>query len=104
MLYIKGVDSKDLAKWDALDKLEVARPCSESWDDMVGGSRVRLCSKCDRRVYNFAKMSKDEIARLLEYQEGRMCAVLYKRADGKLMTKDCPKSDEYMPIFGELVR
>jgi len=35
-------------------------------------------------------MTKDEIRALLARTEGRICGRLYRRADGTLMTSDCP--------------
>jgi hypothetical protein len=57
---------------------------------MAGDGRVRHCTLCDLNVYNFAAMTRDEVRELLTRTEGRVCARLYRRADGTLLTKDCP--------------
>lgn len=57
---------------------------------MAGDDRVRHCTLCDLNVYNFAAMTRDEVRALLIKSEGRLCARLYRRADGTLLTKDCP--------------
>jgi hypothetical protein len=57
---------------------------------MAGDDRVRHCSFCSLNVYNFAEMTRDEVRELLERADGRICGRLYQRADGTLMTKDCP--------------
>jgi len=41
-------------------------------------------------VYNFAEMTRDEVRDLLARTEGRVCARLYRRADGTVLTRDCP--------------
>jgi hypothetical protein len=41
-------------------------------------------------VYNFAEMTRDEVRELLVRTEGRVCARLYQRADGTVLTRDCP--------------
>jgi hypothetical protein len=57
---------------------------------MAGDERVRYCTVCELNVYNFAAMTRDEIDELLLRKEGRVCARLYRRADGTLLTSDCP--------------
>jgi hypothetical protein len=57
---------------------------------MAGDERVRHCTLCSLNVYNFAEMSRDEVRELLLRTEGRVCARLYRRADGTLLTRDCP--------------
>jgi len=57
---------------------------------MAGDERVRHCTLCSLNVYNFAEMTRDEVHELLVRKEGRVCARLYRRADGTLLTRDCP--------------
>lgn len=75
---------------DPLKGIRVASPCPASWERMAGDDRVRHCTQCDLNVYNFAEMTRDEVRDLLARSEGRLCARLYRRADGTLLTKDCP--------------
>ena len=57
---------------------------------MAGDERVRHCTACDLNVYNFASMTAAEIRELLARTEGRVCGRLYQRADGTILTRDCP--------------
>jgi hypothetical protein len=57
---------------------------------MAGDQRVRHCTLCSLNVYNFAEMTPDEVRELLVRTEGRVCARLYQRADGTVLTRDCP--------------
>jgi hypothetical protein len=75
---------------DDLGRIRIAEPCHASWDEMAGDARVRHCTLCSLNVYNFAEMSRDELRDLLLRTEGRLCARLYRRADGTLLTRDCP--------------
>jgi len=75
---------------DPLDQIRVASPCPASWDRMEGDERTRHCTLCELNVYNFAEMTRDEIRELLMRSEGRVCARLYRRADGTMITRDCP--------------
>jgi hypothetical protein len=70
--------------------VRIASPCSASWERMAGDERVRHCALCSLNVYNFAEMTRDEIRDLLVRTEGRVCARLYRRADGTMLTRDCP--------------
>jgi len=57
---------------------------------MTGNNRVRFCSECHLNVYNFAELTRPEAEDLLRSTEGRICGRLYRRADGTVITKDCP--------------
>jgi hypothetical protein len=57
---------------------------------MAGDERVRHCTLCSLNVYNFAEMTADEVRQLLMQTEGRVCARMYRRADGTVLTRDCP--------------
>ncbi len=61
-----------------------------SWQDMTGSGRVRFCSECERNVYNLSGMSRREAETLLRNTEGRLCVAYYRRADGTILTADCP--------------
>lgn len=74
-----------------LDDLRVASPCNESWDEMLGDERVRFCTSCEKNVFNLSAMSRDEAEALLaERTEGELCVRFYRRADGTVLTSDCP--------------
>jgi hypothetical protein len=76
---------------DLLDRLRVASPCSVAWERMEGDERVRHCAVCSLNVYDFGGMTRDEVRALLERGEGRrVCGRLYRRADGTVLTRDCP--------------
>jgi hypothetical protein len=73
-----------------LDSVRLAAPCNASWDDMVGDERVRHCGQCSKSVYNLSAMSPEEAEALVVAQEGDLCARMYQRTDGTIMTTDCP--------------
>jgi hypothetical protein len=77
-------------KLPLLENVAIAAPCKASWDAMVGDDRVRFCGQCEKNVYNLSAMPRDEAEALLAAREGKMCVRLYKRADGTVMTSDCP--------------
>lgn len=73
-----------------INNLRVASPCPMSWENMTGDERVRLCHSCKLNIYNVGEMTKPEVENLIATHEGRLCIRLYKRADGTVLTKDCP--------------
>lgn len=75
---------------DPTKHLRIAAPCPAAWEGMAGDERVRHCASCDLNVYNFAHMTRGEISELLTKTEGRVCGRLYRRADGTVLTSDCP--------------
>ena len=75
---------------DNLDRLRVAAPCPADWGKMAGDDRVRFCAECSLHVYNLSAMTRAEAVALVARTEGRFCARLYRRADGTVITRDCP--------------
>lgn len=73
-----------------LNNIKIASPCSADWNEMVGDERSRFCGDCELNVYNLSGMSQSEAENLLLDSEGRLCVRFYKRADGTILTKDCP--------------
>jgi hypothetical protein len=73
-----------------LDDVKVASPCSARWDEMVGDARVRFCAHCEKNVFNLSAMTRPEAEALLAEKEGEMCVRFYRRADGTMLTADCP--------------
>ncbi len=73
-----------------LDSLTIAAPCPASWDDMDGDDRVRYCSHCRQSVYHVSALTRAEATALIERTTGRLCLRLFRRSDGKVMTRDCP--------------
>jgi hypothetical protein len=57
---------------------------------MSGDDRMRFCEECSLHVYNISEMTASEAHALISGTEGRICARLYRRADGTVLTKDCP--------------
>lgn len=73
-----------------LSQLRVASPCRESWEGMQGDDRVRHCGKCDKHVYNLSALEPQQAEALLREREGELCVRFFRRADGTVMTSDCP--------------
>jgi hypothetical protein len=74
-----------------LNNLKVASPCSQDWNAMIGNDRKRFCGECKLNVYNLSGMTRTEAENLLLNSEGgRLCVRFYKRADGTVLTQDCP--------------
>src|SRR5688572_16070492 len=74
----------------SLDKLHVAAPCKAEWDDMFGNDRVRFCSQCQKNVYHLSNMSRADAEALIANREGGLCVRFYRRADGTVITSNCP--------------
>ncbi len=73
-----------------LDRIRIATPCPVSWEQMTGNDQVRFCDQCQLNVYNIAALTRIEAESLIASTEGRLCARLYRRPDGTVLTKDCP--------------
>jgi hypothetical protein len=73
-----------------LNNIKIASPCSADWNEMYGNERKRFCGDCKLNVYNLSGMTRDEAEELVMNAEGRLCVKFYKRADGSIITQDCP--------------
>lgn len=75
---------------EKIDRMRIASPCPKNWEGMTGDHRTRFCDLCSLHVYNISEMTRKEVETLISKTEGRICARLYKRSDGTVITKDCP--------------
>lgn len=76
-----------------LDQVRVASPCSAEWSEMVGDDRVRFCLSCEKNVYDLSAMTREAAEALLTERMGggELCVRFYQRADGTILTQDCPE-------------
>lgn len=80
-----------MSKFDSpLINIKIASPCPADWNEMYGDNRKRFCGDCKLNVYNLSGMTRDEAEVLVTNAEGRLCVRYYQRADGTVITADCP--------------
>ncbi|HYO99756.1 MAG TPA: hypothetical protein VER76_06165 [Pyrinomonadaceae bacterium] len=75
---------------DPLSHVRIAAPCRADWERMRGNERVRFCEQCSMNVYNLSNMTKKDAEALILSAEGRLCVRYYNRADGTILTRNCP--------------
>lgn len=76
----------------ALDRLQVASPCEVPWESMAGDAQARRCGQCQTTVYDLGALDRAAAEALLRRHEGqRVCVNFYRRADGRIQTRDCPR-------------
>jgi len=74
-----------------LDGISIASPCTADWNEMKGDDRRRFCGSCKLHVHNLSGMTADAAAALLQQAtKGRVCVRFFRRADGTVLTRDCP--------------
>jgi hypothetical protein len=74
-----------------LDRVRVASPCKADWNEMLGDDRVRFCQGCEKNVYNLSSVAREDAEALLRARLGDdLCVRFYQRADGTILTADCP--------------
>jgi hypothetical protein len=73
-----------------LGVIRTAAPCPKKWADMRGDAVKRFCDDCQLNVYDVSQLTTLEAYSLLKLSEGRVCARIYTRADGTVLTRDCP--------------
>jgi hypothetical protein len=72
-----------------LDQIKIASPCSADWERMEGTDRVRFCGECKKNVFNLSAMTRRDAEALIKETNANLCARLYRRADGTVLTEDC---------------
>lgn len=61
---------------------------------MVGDERTRHCAECNLNVHNLSAMSAEQVRTLVvasQVSGSRLCGRFYRRADGTVITQDCPR-------------
>lgn len=74
-----------------LRNIKVATPCHARWADMAGDARARFCNLCQKHVYDLSALTAAEAEALIREKEGKLCGRFYQRADGTMLTADCPE-------------
>jgi hypothetical protein len=83
----------DARSMPLLPQLRLASPCAMRWEDMEGDERTRYCAGCRLHVHNLSAMSSAQAEALVAKTLGqgdRLCGFFYQRADGTVLTQDCP--------------
>jgi len=83
-------DAQARAMLPVLDNIKVAAPCAADWGKMAGDDRVRHCGDCKKNVFNLSDMTRAEAEALIVEKQGKLCVRYFQRADGTILTKDCP--------------
>jgi hypothetical protein len=80
-----------------LQRISIAAPCHQRWEDMTGDDRTRHCGSCKQTIHNIAGMTEADAEALLRSAlnddgtpKQHLCARIYRRADGTVLTADCP--------------
>ncbi|HTL51698.1 MAG TPA: hypothetical protein VL860_03890 [Planctomycetota bacterium] len=74
----------------SLNVIHVASPCSADWAAMTGDAQARHCGQCHKNVYNLSAMTEADALALIRAKEGHLCVRFFQRADGTVLTQDCP--------------
>ena len=73
-----------------VDQMTIGSPCpDESFKESAKEiDKGWYCNLCCKDVYDLKRMSKKEIANLVKEKNGNFCAVISRRADGSMITKE----------------
>jgi hypothetical protein len=83
-----------------LENLRVASPCPAKWEDMIGDESVRFCGACAKNVYDLSAMTRDEAQAFVASRTEPVCVTFRRRADGRVLTSDCPVGVRRRRRFG----
>lgn len=74
-----------------LDRVTIPIRCHADWDLMAGDDRVRYCKGCEKSVYNLSALTRRQAEALVMEHGGKLCARIYQRPDGSILTQNCPE-------------
>ena len=74
-----------------LDRVSIPIQCHADWDLMSGDDRVRYCKVCEKSVYNLSALTRRQTETLVAEHGGKLCARIYQRPDGSILTQNCPE-------------
>src|SRR5260221_8070120 len=75
-----------------LEMIEIASPCTASWESMAGDKRARFCGRCGKSVHNLSAMPREEAERLVCSDAGLTCFRFALDASGLAITLDYQKA------------
>lgn len=55
------------------NKLKIAEPCHENWNEMTAIDKGKHCAVCAKQVIDFTQNSREEIVNYLEQTKGQTC-------------------------------
>ncbi len=76
--------------FEPITKYKKASPCCSIWENTSPGERFRYCGTCQLHVYDLSGLELQQAEELIRKRENLSKITLYKRADGKFLTRDCP--------------
>jgi len=69
---------KTMPKFRNEKEFKINRPCDQSWDEMKGNDKVRVCEHCEKEVNNLSAMTRKEALRLVRRSGGNICLRYYQ--------------------------
>lgn len=72
-----------------IDTRVIESPCTVPWASMRGDEVKRFCGECRLHVHDVSKMTRREANDLLAATNGEVCLRIWRRPDGRVITKDC---------------
>src|SRR5262245_58109586 len=59
-------------------EFKIVSPCRQSWDEMKGNDKVRVCEHCEKEVNNISELTRKEALRLVRRLNGNICLRYYQ--------------------------
>src|ERR1700753_1244979 len=81
-------------KSDSLDRLSIGNSCTANWEAMTGDRQKRFCQECNKNVYNFSAMTRDEIVAAVAPFEGGLCARTERAPGGAIIPAAMPAAPQ----------
>lgn len=69
-------------KMSKLDSIQIPKPCSVEWEQMIGDNEIRFCNECNKSVYNLSAMTRRQAEAIIEVSRGKLCARIARQEDG----------------------
>lgn len=84
-------------------QLNLAKPCSENWNNMEANEKGRFCDVCSKTVIDFTKLSNEEIiAKISKSNQGICARVAGNQLDTPLITMPSETESAFIPPYSKV--
>ena len=79
---------RSMSKRISLEAIHIPNPCPANWNAMAPAPAGRFCASCQKHVYDFSALTRDEAEALVCQSAGKLCVRMQHGRDGRVITLD----------------
>lgn len=103
--YFTFLKMRKKTKLKIINSLEVSSPCHN--DNFASNSTETksgwYCGECKKVVHDLSRYTQKDILKLIDETEGNFCALIKRKADGSVLTKEPPSYSRALLATGVIL-